>query len=50
MAKTVGDLLSEEFYGIAVRRGDVKLLEKINAAIEEINKSGKYDLIKQKWL
>jgi len=49
-AKTVGEILSKEYYGIAVRKGDSELLGKINAAIEHIKDSGQYDNISKKWL
>ncbi len=48
-AKTVGDLLSEESYGIAVRKGDTELLDKINSALSQISRSGEYDNIKSRW-
>jgi polar amino acid transport system substrate-binding protein len=49
MAKTVGELLSEESYGIAVRRGDSELLERLDAALKQIIDSGEYEKIKSRW-
>lgn len=41
--------LSEEQYGIAVRKGDRELLDKINAGLKAIRDSGEYDAITEKW-
>ena len=41
---TTGDL-----YGIAVRQGNSKLLEKINAALNELRKDGTYDRLYKKY-
>jgi len=38
-----------EQYGIAVREGDTELLNKINAALEELIRSGKYNELIGKW-
>lgn len=35
--------ISEEQYGIALRKEDTELLEKINAALKELTESGEYD-------
>ncbi|UCD17979.1 MAG: basic amino acid ABC transporter substrate-binding protein [Candidatus Zixiibacteriota bacterium] len=48
-AKIVGKLLSEEYYGIAVRKQDSRLLQKIDAALQIIMESGEYDEIERKW-
>jgi len=48
-AKTVGEILSKEYYGIAVKKGDAELGAKIDSAIAIIKKSGEYDEISQKW-
>lgn len=48
-AKTVGEILSKEYYGIAVRKGDTALVGKINAAIKNIKESDQYDNISKKW-
>ena len=48
-AKTVGELLSTEHYGIAVRKGDTALLSMIDSALTVIRESGDYDRIFRKW-
>ncbi|NOY88791.1 MAG: basic amino acid ABC transporter substrate-binding protein [FCB group bacterium] len=48
-AKIVGKILSEEHYGIAVRKTDTQLLEKINRALEKIKQSGQYSTLHIKW-
>jgi polar amino acid transport system substrate-binding protein len=48
-AKIVGEVLSREYYGIAVRRGDQELLTKIDSALINIKESGVYDQIKSRW-
>nr|4ZV1_A Chain A, AncQR [synthetic construct]4ZV2_A Chain A, AncQR [synthetic construct] len=47
--KIVGETFSGEPYGIAVRKGNSELLEKINKALEEMKKDGTYDKIYEKW-
>lgn len=46
--KVVGELLTEEFYGIATPKGSPNL-EKINAGLTTIINNGKYKEIYQKW-
>ncbi len=48
-AKTVGQVLTREHYGIAVRKGESELLTAINGALREIRKSGRYEQIYRKW-
>ncbi|MBN1213440.1 MAG: basic amino acid ABC transporter substrate-binding protein [candidate division Zixibacteria bacterium] len=48
-AKTVGELLSTEHYGIAVRKKDKALLEKINEALRTMKADGSYEAIYMKW-
>jgi len=47
--KVLEDNFGEEEYGIGVRKSDVILLEKINAALEEMKADGTYDEISAKW-
>jgi polar amino acid transport system substrate-binding protein len=47
--KIVGPLLTNESYGIAVRKEDTKLLEAINNALEYVDKTGKYEELDEKW-
>jgi polar amino acid transport system substrate-binding protein len=48
-AKTVGEILSKENYGIAMRKGETELEKSVNAALAEIRKSGKYRELHLKW-
>ncbi len=48
-AKTVGRILSTEFYGMAVRKGEGQLLESINGALQQLKSSGRYDQLHLKW-
>ncbi len=48
-AKIVGEILSTEHYGIAVRKGERQLLENINKALKEIRHSGRFREIHIKW-
>ncbi len=48
-AKIVGERLSEEQYGIAVRRSDTTLVGKINAALIILREQGVIDSLKHKW-
>ncbi|UCG60286.1 MAG: basic amino acid ABC transporter substrate-binding protein [Candidatus Zixiibacteriota bacterium] len=48
-AKTVGKILSTEYYGIAVRKGDAQLLTEINSALDELRDTGRYDRLHEKW-
>ncbi|MCH7761195.1 basic amino acid ABC transporter substrate-binding protein [candidate division TA06 bacterium] len=47
--KIVGPLLTNESYGIAVRKEDSKLLVAINKALESHKKKGKYEKLEEKW-
>lgn len=46
--KVAGELLTEEYYGIAAPKGSANL-EKINAGLDTIIENGKYKEIYQKW-
>jgi polar amino acid transport system substrate-binding protein len=48
-AKTVGEILSTEFYGMAVRKGDQTLLDAINKALGEIKSGERYNMLHLKW-
>ena len=41
--------MSEEYYGIAVRKGNRELLDKINEGLAKIRASGEFDEITDKW-
>jgi len=47
--KVVGEALTIEQYGIAFRKADTKLMEKINEALIELKQEGTYDKIYAKW-
>mgnify|MGYP006294561971 CR=1 FL=1 len=47
--KIVGEPFTSEKYGIAVRKGDDKLLTKVNEALKKIKENGTYEEIKNKW-
>jgi len=49
MAKTVGEILSRENYGIAVARGQDELLSLINAAIDSMRAEGIFTELELKW-
>jgi len=48
--KIVGPLLTNESYGIAVRKEDAKLLEEMNKGLEEFRRKGKFRELEEKWL
>ncbi|SPT70732.1 basic amino acid ABC transporter substrate-binding protein [Anaerobiospirillum thomasii] len=43
------DILSAEEYGIAVRKGNTELQEKINASLKKLKESGEFGKIHKKW-
>jgi len=47
--KSVGAVSANEYYGIAVNKNNVALLEQINSALAELEKNGTYDAIYNKW-
>lgn len=48
--KTVGDVFAaEDNYGIAVKKGNAELLNKLNDGLQEIRDNGTYDEIYAKW-
>ncbi len=48
--KIVGEPFTEEYYGIAVQKGNTDLLNKINAGLKKVIDSGKRDELIKKWL
>ncbi len=48
-AKTVGEVMEAEQYGLAVKKGNDKLAADINKALAELKKNGEYDKIYQTW-
>lgn len=47
--KTVGAVSANEYYGIAIHKGNNQLLEQVNTALKELQQSGIYDEIYEKW-
>jgi glutamine transport system substrate-binding protein len=47
--KVVGDVLSSEFYGIAVAKNRPEVLQKINDGLNKLKASGEYATIYKKW-
>ncbi|MBM7854996.1 lysine-arginine-ornithine-binding protein [Desulfohalotomaculum tongense] len=47
--KTVGELLTGEKFGIAVPKGNEKLLKELNDALATLKENGTYDQIFEKW-
>jgi glutamine transport system substrate-binding protein len=47
-AKIVGDVMEAESYGIAFKKGS-KLTAEANKALADLQKSGEYDKLYQKW-
>lgn len=48
--RVLDETFSKEPYGIAVRKGDKKLLQVINEYLKEIKENGEYDKIYEKWI
>ena len=48
--KIVGEPFTDEFYGIAVKKGNKEVLDKLNSALEAVIASGKRDELVNKWL
>ena len=47
--KILSENYGEEEYGIAAKKGNTKLIEAINKAIEELKTDGTYQKIYSKW-
>ena len=48
--KIVGDRFTQEFYGVAVKKGNAKVLDVINAGLRKVLDSGANKAIEEKWL
>ena len=48
--KIVGEPFTEEYYGIAVKKGNTEVLEKLDSALSAVIASGKRDELVNKWL
>jgi len=48
--QVVGGTFTNEPYGIAMKKGNTKLVKAVNKALKELKDSGEYDKIKNKWI
>ncbi len=48
--KVVGEMFTDEKYGIVVRKGDAALLAEINKALKKVRDSGELEKLKEKWI
>jgi polar amino acid transport system substrate-binding protein len=48
--KIVGDRFTEEYYGVAVKKGNAKVLDVINAGLKKVLDAGDNKAIEDKWL
>lgn len=48
-AMTVGEVMEAEQYGLAVKKGNDKLVADVNKALAELKKNGEYDKIYKAW-
>ena len=48
--KIVGEPFTQEFYGVAVKKGNAKVLDVINAGLKKVLDAGDNKAIEQKWL
>jgi polar amino acid transport system substrate-binding protein len=48
--KIVGRPFTEELYGVAVKKGNSKVLDRINAGLKKVLDSAEYQQLKTKWL
>lgn len=48
--KLVGGVIEDQPWGIAVRKGDKEMLDKVNASLKKLKETGEYDKIYEKWL
>jgi glutamate transport system substrate-binding protein len=48
--KMVGDELTQEPYGAGIKKGNTELVDFVNETFDELNSSGRYDELFQKWV
>jgi polar amino acid transport system substrate-binding protein len=48
--KIVGEPFTDELYGVAVKKGNSEVLDKINAGLKKVLDAGKDEELKDKWL
>ena len=46
----VGDSFTAEFYGIAIKKGNTEIIDKMNAGLKKVTESGELKKIEDKWL
>lgn len=48
--KIVGEPFTKEFYGIAVNKGNAKVLDLINIGLKKVREAGKLEELEKKWI
>ena len=48
--KIVGDPFTEEYYGVCVEKGNTEVLDAVNAGLDKVLGTAKYENIEKKWL
>jgi polar amino acid transport system substrate-binding protein len=48
--KIVGSPMTEEYYGVVVKKGDTKTLDAVNAGLKKVLGTAEYNAIEDKWL
>ncbi len=48
--KIAGDPFTEEYYGVAIKKGNQEVLDIINDGLKKVQESGKIEELKDKWL
>jgi polar amino acid transport system substrate-binding protein len=48
--KIVGEPFTEEFYGVAIKKGNKEILDTINRGLNEVLNTRTYEKIEDKWL
>jgi len=48
--KIVGKPFTEEYYGIAVQKGNTEVLDAINKGLDKVLDTSTYEKIEKKWL
>ena len=48
--KIAGEPFTEEFYGVAIKKGNKEVLDIINDGLKKVEESGKVEELKDKWL
>ncbi|MFX3623350.1 MAG: glutamate ABC transporter substrate-binding protein [Ectobacillus sp.] len=46
----VGDIFTDEPYGIAVRKGEKELVDAVNKFLKKVKENGEYDKMYEKWI